>query len=276
MAEVEQKYAQACRDLAELQAQHHEVTKWGSPSYDSDYLRVWNKNTDFLHDEHFMRAYAAGVHSGHKIGRSSGASEDIHIEWRILVCCWAAWLVKELEGDFVECGTNTGIMSLAICHYIDFNRTGKTFYLFDTFCGIPEEQMLPEERAAGRARENADYEECFDLATRNFQPFPRARLVRGRVPDTLSTQAIERVCYLMLDMNIMVPERAALEHFWDKLVPGAIVLFDDYGWLGYIEQKRAHDAFAASKGLKILNLPTGQGLLIKPAPGSRAGPVAGS
>ena len=53
-----------------------------------------------------------------------------------------------LAGDFVECGTNTGIMSLAICKYIDFNNTGKRFFLFDTYCGIPEEQILPEERHA--------------------------------------------------------------------------------------------------------------------------------
>ncbi len=259
---------QLSRQLAEmrnvLETKHAETAKWGTPTYDADYLRVWNKNTDFLKDEWFMAAYRAGMDSGHKIGRPAGSSEDIHIEWRILVCCWAAWHAKQLAGDFVECGTNTGIMSLAICNYIDFNRTGKNFYLFDTFCGIPEAQMLPEERAAGRGLENSMYEECFEIAKRNFSPFPRARLVRGKVPDTLPSQPIEKVCYLMLDMNIMVPERAALEYFWDKLVPGAIVLLDDYGWLGYVAQKRALDEFAASRGVKILNIPTGHGMLIKP------------
>jgi hypothetical protein len=33
-------------------------------------------------------------------------------------------------------------MSLAICNYIDFNSTGKRFFLFDTFKGIPLEQFL--------------------------------------------------------------------------------------------------------------------------------------
>ena len=259
---------QLSRQLADMrnapETKFAEAAKWGIPTYDADYLMVWNKNTDFLQDEWFMAAYRAGMDSGHKIGRPAGSSEDIHIEWRILVCCWAAWHAKQLPGDFVECGTNTGIMSLAICNYIDFNSTGKNFYLFDTFRGIPEAQMLPEERAAGRGLENSIYEECFETAKRNFSPFPRAHLVRGEVPDTLPSQPIEKVCYLMLDMNIMVPERAALEYFWDKLVPGAIVLLDDYGWLGYVAQKRALDEFAASKGVKILNIPTGHGMLIKP------------
>ena len=259
---------QLSRQLADMrnapETKFAEAAKWGIPTYDADYLMVWNKNTDFLQDEWFMAAYRAGMDSGHKIGRPAGSSEDIHIEWRILVCCWAAWHAKQLPGDFVECGTNTGIMSLAICNYIDFNSTGKNFYLFDTFRGIPEAQMLPEERAAGRGLENSIYEECFETAKRNFSPFPRVHLVRGKVPDTLPSQPVEKVCYLMLDMNIMVPERAALEYFWDKLVPGAIVLLDDYGWLGYVAQKRALDEFAASKGVKILNIPTGHGMLIKP------------
>ena len=110
---------------------YSEATKWGTPSYDADYLRVWNKNTDFLHDKKFIHAYQAGMKSGHKIGRTSGSDEDIHIEWRILVCCWAAQHAVRLQGDFVECGTNTGIMSLAICNYIDINKTGKNFYLFE-------------------------------------------------------------------------------------------------------------------------------------------------
>ena len=237
---------------------------WGTPTYHADGLMVWSKTTDFLDDPQFINAYRAGMDSGHKIGRAKGSQDDIHIEWRILVCCWAASHARQLEGDFVECGTNTGIMSLAICNYIDFNSTGKNFFLFDTFCGIPEDQILPAELALGRHKENSLYEDCFDLATRNFRPFPNAHLIRGRVPDTLNSAKIEKVCYLMLDMNIVKPEIAAMEHFWDKLIPGAIVLMDDYGWLAYINQKKALDAFAASKGAKILNLPTGQGLLLKP------------
>jgi hypothetical protein len=35
--------------------------------------------------------------------------------------------------------------------------------------------------------------------------------------------------------------------------------------LGYAPQKEAMDEFADGKGVKILTLPTGQGLLLKPA-----------
>ena len=237
----------------------------GLPTHDADALTVWEKDTAFRRDPRFIHAYQTGMQSGHKIVRPKGSRDDLHIEWRVLVCCWAAWHARQLPGDFVECGTNTGMMSLAVCHYIDFNATGKAFYLFDTFRGIPEEQISAEERALGRSAENeAWYEECYELTRSNFRPFSRAHLVRGRVPDTLPEAPVDRVCYLSLDMNVVEPERAAIEFFWPKLVPGAPVILDDYGWLGYWPQKRAMDEFAASRDAMILPLPTGQGLLLKP------------
>lgn len=233
------------------------------PDYEADHLAVWEKKPHFLDDPRFRAAYARGVNSGHAFD-FFGDGPDPHIEWRVHVICWAASHALHLPGDFVECGVNTGIFSLAACHYVDFNATGKRFWLFDTFEGIPEEQMSARELDLGRRDENAWYPPCWERAQANFAAFPNARLVRGKVPDTLDSVDIAAVCYLSLDMNIAYPEQAAIEHFWPKLVPGAVVVLDDYGWRAYAEQKHALDAFAAARGVPILNLPTGQGLLIKP------------
>ena len=107
------------------------------------------------------------------------------------------------------------------------------------------------------------YPDCWEIVQRNFAPFPRAHLVRGRVPETLATVEIGKVAYLCIDMNIAAPELSALAHFWPRLVTGAPVIFDDYGWTPYREQKEALDDFARSQGVEIATLPTGQGLLIK-------------
>jgi len=234
-------------------------------TYVSDGLATWNKSIDFLERPRFQAAYRRGMNSGHSIGRAADSDHDIRIEWRVAVCCWAGWHARQLPGDFVECGTNTGIYSLAVCDYVDFNSTGKSFWLFDTFAGHPEEQMNPQER---RMTEDSAaplaYTDCYEIARANFAPFPKAHLVRGKVPDTLGTVAIDKVGYLSIDMNLEYPERAALEHFWPKLVPGAVVVLDDYGWLQHRSQKDSHDAFAAAHGVEIFALPTGQGLLLKP------------
>jgi O-methyltransferase len=92
----------------------------------------------------------------------------------------------------------------------------------------------------------------------------RAIIVRGKVPETFVGVDIEKVAYLSIDMNIAKPEVAAMEFLWDKLVKGAVVIFDDYGWAHCGEQYEALNAFARSRGVQIATLPTGQGLLIKP------------
>jgi len=254
------------RDFSSVHNAQEPESSYGEVTYEADGLVVRGRNVEFLREPRFVEAYHQGMDSGHQICRPPGSRDDIHIEWRVHIICWAAHHAARLPGDFVECGVNTGIFSLAAAKYIDLNATGKRFYLFDTFAGIPEEQITERERALGRSVENdVYYDDCFETARRNFGGFPRAILVRGRVPDTLAAIEIDQVCYLSIDMNIAFPEVAAMEHFWDKLVTGAPVILDDYGWLGYAPQKEAMDAFADRKKVKILTLPTGQGLLLKPA-----------
>ena len=47
------------------------------------------------------------------------------------------------------------------------------------------------------------------------------------------------------------------------MVDGGQILLDDYGWLTYREQKAAEDVFFGRYGVPVLELPTGQGLVVK-------------
>jgi hypothetical protein len=126
------------------------------------------------------------------------------------------------------------------------------------------EPTPPEELALAKYNNYEYYHECFALTSSNFSVYPKAVPVRERVPETLSTVSIDQVCYLSIDMNIAAPERAAIEFIWPKLVSGGVVVLDHYGWLGHVQQAKALDEFAAQQGVRILSLPTGQGLLLKP------------
>lgn len=229
-------------------------------AYNADGLSVWGKNLEFLEDERFRQAYEKGARSGH---RFTSDGDNFHIEWRVHVILWAAGLGLGREGDFVECGVNTGIFSLAIADYYQFGSSGRSFYLFDTFCGTPEEQMSEEEREKRINDNERYYPDCYDMVKESFLPYPNMRLVRGTVPDTLAGLGIEKVAYLSIDMNVAKAELAAIEYFWPKLSPGAPVVLDDYGWTSCETQKKVLDEFAARMGTSILTLPTGQGLLFK-------------
>jgi len=214
----------------------------------------------WMDDPAFAEAYRRGLATGHRFG------EDLRIEWRVYTACWAASVAKDLDGDFVECGVNTGIFAAAICSYVDFNRlTKKHFYLLDTFEGPPPDQLLPEEIAAGHgAKSEGHYVDTYELVCRTFAEYPNVVPIKGRVPATLTRVPSRQIAYLCVDLNAAVPERAALEFFWEKVVPGGVILLDDYGYRGHDVQRRSFDDFARSRGVHILSLPTGHGLLIKP------------
>jgi O-methyltransferase len=222
--------------------------------YKTDSL-VTSNNCDFINEEKFSEAYAAAA--------ATNPWPGFTLQWRVYIVCWFANMVKDLDGDFVECGVNTGAYARAVMEYVDFNKTGKTFYLFDTFSGLVKSQITDKEKEAGIEMYLDKYEDVYEAVTKTFEGF-RTRIVKGMVPDTLSEFNSDKICYLSIDMNVVEPEIAAANYFWDKIVPGGVVILDDYGFPQHKEQKIAFDKFASEKNVSILSLPTAQGIIIKP------------
>lgn len=223
-------------------------------TYNQDRLLTQN-NCDFIKDERFARAY--------KIGEKTDSWWNVPIHWRIHVMFWAATRALEMDGDFVECGVNRGGFSRSIMEFIDFkNLKDRKYYLLDTFNGLVDELISEEEKRNGI--KPGHYAECFDEVRRTFSEFENVVLIKGVVPDTLPQVDARKICYLSLDMNCAKPEIEAAEFFWDRLVSGAAVILDDYGFSEFIVQKREFDEFAKRKNVPILTLPTGQGLILKP------------
>lgn len=96
-----------------------------------------------------------------------------------------------------------------------------------------------------------------------FQSYPNVRIIRGVVPDSFAAAVPDRIAYCHIDLNSPAAEVGALDVLFDRVVSGGMVVFDDYGWLPFAKQKAAEDAFAERRGYDILELPTGQGLLVK-------------
>jgi len=232
------------------------VSKIRSEAYDQDNLYTFH-NHEFMVEPAFAKAYQRGVQA---------ADDDYHWHWRVHVGLWAATGASKLAGDFVECGVNRGFLSSAIMDHLRWDELGKTFYLMDTFSGIDERYITAEERAGGILERNRSefYTTNLESVRKNFAQWTNVKIIAGAIPETLAAVESERVAYLHLDMNCAPPEVAAFEHFWDRLVPGAFVLLDDYAYKGFESQKVAMDGAAQKVNVKILSLPTGQGLLLKP------------
>jgi len=214
---------------------------------------ITNKNCDFMKDPEFIKAYDAAMNQHYMPDTDA---------WRYHVNQWAAFHAKQLKGDFVECGVYKGSITMSNIAYIDFKSLkDRKYYLFDTFCGLDEEFSSEDEYL----RFKDSYPDCYEFVVNSFKKYPNVVIVKGAVPNILSQVNIEKVAYLSIDMNSALPELEALKYFWPKLVPGGIVVLDDYGWPTCENQKAVADNFASSVGVKVLSLPNGQGIVVKPS-----------
>jgi O-methyltransferase len=234
---------------SKLQGNHYH----GPITYDTDGLTTSN-NCDFIREPRFAKAYAAAA--------ATNPWKGFTLQWRTYMVCWFADMVKDLEGDFVECGVNTGAYSRAVIEYVNFNSLNKKFYLLDTYQGLVPGQISQQESKAGIDQYLTSYRDVYEQVKQTFAGF-NVSIIKGMVPDTLPQCDAKKICYLSIDMNVVAPEIAAINYFWDKVVPGGVIILDDYGFPQHIHQKNAFDEFARSKNISILTLPTAQGIIIK-------------
>ncbi len=103
----------------------------------------------------------------------------------------------------------------------------------------------------------------YEQVRQRFIEYPEVHVIKGSVPEILHTHAPEKIAFMHLDVNSAAAEIGTLELLFDRIVPGGMLVLDDYGWLAYKDQKQAEDIFFAERGYHVLELPTGQGLLIK-------------
>lgn len=144
----------------------------------------------------------------------------------------------------------------------DLKEAGRKFLLFDTFSGIPSKGLTEREI-------NLKFEGMYsDVTLKKVKEKLKDYLdviefYVGIIPHTFNNLKLEPVAFLHLDLNAALPTKNALDFFYPALQPGGVVIFDDYGWSGFEDQREVIDSFFSDKTEEILALPTGQGAVIK-------------
>ncbi len=214
----------------------------------ADCLVTWAKTMGFLEDTKFVAAVNASMTGDSFNDRSMRGTV-----WRSHIMCWAARQGLSVAGDFVEAGCYAGDTALVIMRYTDFAQTGRAYWLYDLFDNDGKfTQFIPQHTGG-----------LYERTVARFAGDPSVHIIKGRLPDSFSDGMPEAVALLHIDLNNAPSERAVLEQLWDRMSPGGVIVFDDYGWVQYRQQKLAADAFMAERGRMIMELPTGQGLAIR-------------
>jgi O-methyltransferase len=225
-----------------LQAVVNEVPPYGV--FAGDNLFTFGRNLSFLDDEAFMAA----------VNRHAQTEVEQAVIWRVYTLCWAAKRAMRLEGDLVECGCYKGTSARIVADYVGLGSSSKHMYLYDLFehTSDMKHHAMPEHSThlVNRVRER-------------FNDLANVHVIQGEVPKSFEKGLPEKIAFLHVDMNNAEAEIGTLEGLYDRVQPGAIIVFDDYGWLAYRAQKIAEDQFFERTGLQILEIPTGQGILVK-------------
>jgi hypothetical protein len=105
--------------------------------------------------------------------------------------------------------------------------------------------------------------QLYDEVCKRFEGYPNVKVFKGFLPDVLKEGSPEKIAYLHIDLNQAPAEIATLEALFDRVVPGGLIILDDYEMFFYRAQKYAEDDWFGKRGYKVFPLPTSQGFVIK-------------
>lgn len=138
-------------------------------------------------------------------------------------------------GDFVEVGVYQGGSALVL--YGIAMQQGRQLWLFDTFTGIPYAD--PE---LGDRHKVGDFKDTNLDALR--AAMPAAQFMVGLFPETLKPEP-RAIALAHVDCDQYRSVRACIEELGPRMVPGGVIVFDDYNALP--GAKRAVEEFYSGR-----------------------------
>lgn len=169
--------------------------------------------------------------------------------------------IVNLPGHVAEFGVFKGASFVRFLNFRDSleNPHSRKIIGFDAFGKFPSQEIEEDEKiarshdvAAGIGIPKAELERV--LAFKNFTNFD---LIPGDIGETLP-QYIEkhselRLALIHVDVDVYQPTKVVLDLLYDRVVPGGVIVFDDYAIIN--GETRAADEFLAAKNLKIQKFP---------------------
>lgn len=161
-----------------------------------------------------------------------------------------------VDGDFAECGVYRGGSALALAYQMALAGAKKRLHLFDRF---EESGFSFRSDSESSGRNKLSYQ---GVANR-LRAYDFVRIHRGEIPSSLKGVEGVAFSFVHIDLNDRISTRDATAFFYDRMVPGGLILFDDYGFPMYSESvKRAVDEFFADKKEEPIILGSGQSFVI--------------
>jgi O-methyltransferase len=163
-----------------------------------------------------------------------------------------------LPGDFAEFGVFRGGTALLAAEVLRDARDHRPLHLFDSFAGMPT-------TSPGEPYEKGDFGQTSAEAVRALLAPTGANtaLHVGYIPDTFGAAGVDRLAFAHVDVDLYQSILDCVDFVYPRLVPGGVLIFDDYGFPGCARAREAVDRAFAALREKPIYLPTGQAMVIK-------------
>lgn len=142
-------------------------------------------------------------------------------------------LIKDLEGDVIECGVGWGHSLLSLSSLAYMEKKQRNIWGFDSFEGFPEpseEDNSPRNPQKGEWK--TGLEEVYKLLSESGldRVFIQNKitLVKGYFEDTLHKYTGDKIALLHADADLYDSYKQIYNDLFDKLVPGGVIMFDEY------------------------------------------------
>ena len=182
-------------------------------------------------------------------------------------------MVKDVPGCIVECGIYQGNSLLAFAKFLEIFHPGdriRHVIGFDSFKGF--EEFSPEDGPeypnrskvlGGWSPEN--FKECFEKLVDVYHAdafVPHAKrvfVVEGDINETVPRYVEEnpglRISLLHLDVDLFKPNLTALQHLYPRVVPGGLVVLDEYGMTEWGGESKAFEEYFGESMPKMKKFP---------------------
>ncbi len=166
--------------------------------------------------------------------------------------------ITGLPGEVVECGVFKGASLIRWASFRNLLETpfSRRIIGFDTFDAFPlpddpQEQVYVERFVAAAGSKSLSVEELYQVL--EAKRIDNVELVPGdivqSVPEYAKANAHLRISLLHIDTDTYRPAAVALEVFYPLVVPGGIIVLDDYGT--FPGETRAVDELLKTHGLRL-------------------------
>lgn len=174
--------------------------------------------------------------------------------------------VRRLPGSTAECGVFRGIGSALVCRALDGTYAADdAHFAFDAFEGLPAPVEADQIGGDDQWWTEGDLKSEEAGVAALLSPFSHAQIKAGWIPDRFSEVGDRRFRLIHIDVDLHDPTRDSIDFFFPRLVPGGMMLLDDHGIVSCPGARAAAEEYFAKTGDPIIELPTGQALIVKGA-----------